>query len=471
MPITYENTRITSAKATDLMARINALESVVGADRYQETNTVIVGPASYIGTLITCDRSGALYAASNNGTTSGVSRRISKYEYDGTVIDEDFILYGAGATGDGTISQVLAIDADENSLWVVNYISGTESSLKKFDLDTGAEVSEIKRSPTTTATPATAASYSDVQILPDGSVACIYGEEAGSFGTSEETKSVFVYTGGVGTESVVYSYTQSPRLLPRTFITNLCANDAGNLIFTVRLNSGNPVAYRYSTGGALLDTIPKSGTGTPSNPQGFNYPFHCFVGDLVMAGSGSTLFDEGIYQQNGDYVEDVSIDSSNDQKDCTEDENYNLYFTTFGASGTIKKKLYSGGFLDQSEFYRYPDAGAKTNPESLGTPDGGVTIPASGALQYLTNGTRHRPHYGTLEDMRVAIETVAPYYLNALTGNPYNTTLEDPDNIFGIAILSYDWTTPGEVPKQMMRATDFSDMDLVLTELEGASLA
>ena len=470
MPITYTNTRPTSAQATHLMSRINALQANVVGGYWRESFTLVTDD-QYIGGKITCDRDGNIYVESNNGSVSGVSRRISKYQYDGTIVDEDFILYGSGATGDDTIAELVSMDADENFLWCVNRISATSTSLKKFSLADGSELNEVTT--TATVTSPTQSQYTDVALFSDGSICCIYRER----GTSPEYKeTLFKYNADGTNETEIYSESGSRVGFESSAFDSICVNDNNHVILTIDTASGgsNPIAYRYDSTGTLVDTI-TNGSGIK---DGFTRAKHCFSGNLVIPRDDSIYLNQHLYDQDGTFVTDVDLKPYS--LDCTEDENKNLYFSTrssifSNAIFRVWKKTYLGGTgaIDQTEFFRYPDPGALTNAESLGTPDGGVAVPATDALQYLTSGKRHSPHHGMLADMREAIETLAPYFLNSATSNAFNVDQEDADNIFNVAIESgqYDWTTPGEVAKQMMRATDFSDMDLVLTELEGASLA
>lgn len=473
MPITYQSTRIQSAQAVELMRRINALED----NAYSLVNREIIGLDSNgeqiegASTSITCDLTGGLYVYNPQGTTAGVDPIISKFDYNGNIVDIDFIRYGAGVQGDGYLKSGIMMDADDEALWVVNFRSSTDASIKKFSIINGSESLEITRSATLPSL--IDAGFDDVQVRPDGSIYALYKEQS-IIGLVRTKLYLLKYDADGTNETEVYSVAYGSTVVAS--IHNLVVNTTGDAIFSITATGSGTTAYRYNSNGTLLDTIPDDGSG------GFSRANNFFVGNKIITSTGlvsNGVLRESYYQQDGTFIESVDLSTNvlGDANDSTEDQSGNLYFCSrYSSGGTNQNRVYindpSASEMEQTEFYKYPDAGAKTNPESLGTPDGGATVPALDALEFLTSGIRHRTHHGELQDMRFAIETLAPYYENAATGNAYTLT-QDADNIFNVAILSgqYDWTTPGELPGQMCKATDMSDIDLVLTQLEGSDLA
>lgn len=76
----------------------------------------------------------------------------------------------------------------------------------------------------------------------------------------------------------------------------------------------------------------------------------------------------------------------------------------------------------ETEFYRYDFTG---NGVSLGTPDGGVSIPA---LDGIDLAAVHAFH---IRDLRIAVENVAPYYENGTTLAAWNfDDGDDDDNLY-----------------------------------------
>ena len=467
MPITYTDTRPSSEQATDLMARINALEEPISGGRWDETINSFGPSWTQLNGLnkIACDGAGYVYVEVNNGTTTDTSRRISKIAYDVGVDDLDLILYSStNGSGTGKLLDVKSIDANSSALWVASTETFTtpgslSGSLKKFDLD-GNETAHVNRSESSGV--GVQSGYLNVRILSNDSIIAIWYEEGvtpAPYFTPFNTYKVFSYSSSGGSESELLSFS----LASGESIGNLITNDDDDFLITEYVG-GVYTTKRYSSGGSFQSSLS-------------NAIFTASFTNNEYYGSITGQSSYNVFDILGNGLDFITLRSHT--RDLVQDENGDIRASYLNPSVSSERGLYymievnENRDFDQTEFFRYPDPGALTNPESLGTPDGGVTIPATNALQYLSSGKRHSPHHGMLADMRVAIETVAPYYLNASTGNAYNTDQEDADNIFNVAIQAgqYDWTTPGEVPKQMMRGTDFSDMDLVLTELEGAGLA
>jgi len=449
------------------MARINALEEPISGGRWDETINAFGPSWTQLEGLnqIACDGAGYVYVEVNNGTTTDTSRRISKIAYDGGVDDLDLVLYSnTNGSGTGRLLDVIDIDANESSLWVASTETFTtpgslSGSLKKFDLD-GNEIAHVKRNHS--AGVGVTSGYLGVRILSNDSIIALWYEEGETPNPARvyfNTYKVFSYNSSGGSESELLSFS----LASGESIGNLIINDDDDFLITEYVG-GSYTIKRYSSGGSFQSSLS-------------NAIFTASFTNNEYYGSITGKSSYNVFDILGNGLDFITLRSNT--RDLVQDENGDIRASYLNPSVSSERGLYYmtevnvNRDFNQTEFFRYPDPGALTNPESLGTPDGGVTIPATNALQYLTNGKRHSPHHGMLADMRVAIETLAPYYLNASTGNAYNTDQADADNIFHVAIqeLQYDWTTPGEVAKQMMRATDFSDIDLLLTQLEGSGLS
>jgi len=117
---------------------------------------------------------------------------------------------------------------------------------------------------------------------------------------------------------------------------------------------------------------------------------------------------------------------------------------------------------------------------ALGTPDGGASIPSLAALNKANNAELDPKH---LTDMRTAIQTLAPYYTNAVTGNPFNWTASHADNLYYVAMgdrtkygatggAKYTWT---RTRAQMLSDGNMYDIDIgeieeCITKLEASAL-
>lgn len=112
--------------------------------------------------------------------------------------------------------------------------------------------------------------------------------------------------------------------------------------------------------------------------------------------------------------------------------------------------------VSQTEFFGY----SITSKASLGTPDGGVQVPADNAL--CSAGVALVPNH--ILDMRAAVERIVTYHYwkNPATNHPYNWTSGSADNLYRIAMgdrtaygatggIRYVWTRtlaqmPGTAP-------------------------
>jgi hypothetical protein len=139
----------------------------------------------------------------------------------------------------------------------------------------------------------------------------------------------------------------------------------------------------------------------------------------------------------------------------------------------------------QTIFFAYQNGAA---PESLGAPDGGVAVPALQALAKapasgaaFADGADFLPENDYIQ-MRTAIEALAPFYKNAVTGNRFNWTNGSADNLYFVAMgdrtkygatggAKYDWTHDlatlrGQVPYDI----DIGEIEECIAKLEASDL-
>ena len=92
--------------------------------------------------------------------------------------------------------------------------------------------------------------------------------------------------------------------------------------------------------------------------------------------------------------------------------------------------------MAQTEFLAYTSPTAGT---TFGTPDGGVAIPGLEALSAAGLDAIVADQH--MIDVRNRIEALAPWYVNVITGNPFNWTGASADNLFYVSMGGgYDWT-------------------------------
>lgn len=130
--------------------------------------------------------------------------------------------------------------------------------------------------------------------------------------------------------------------------------------------------------------------------------------------------------------------------------------------------------ISQTEFQEYLSATTKT---SLGTPDGGVSVPALDALD--GNGFLAARQ---LTDLRVAIQALAPYYKNAVTGNAFNWTASSADNLYYVALgnrtkygatggAAYDWTrSEAQLENSLLYDLDIGEARECIDKLQASAL-
>lgn len=117
----------------------------------------------------------------------------------------------------------------------------------------------------------------------------------------------------------------------------------------------------------------------------------------------------------------------------------------------------------QTTFFRYPTEtiGDKV---SAGTPDGGSAVPADSF--FAGNIIRGNEWH----DMHEALETIAPFYVNAVTGNPWNFTASSADNILDAAVGHDDWDHDSATAfnGEAISIDDWDEVDGVCTKLEAS---
>jgi len=207
-------------------------------------------------------------------------------------------------------------------------------------------------------------------------------------------------------------------------------------------DTGNHRIQKFDSSGNFLLKWGSNGTGDGefSFPWGiaFDSSANVYVADTgnhriqKFDSSGNFLLKWGSYGTgDGEFSQphDVAVDSSA-KVYVADTENFRIQ----------KVQPFS-----EAPFYAY----TTTTKTSLGTPDGGVSVPALQALCQSDKAADICPDH--IEDMRDAIETLAPYYINAATGNPFNWTASSADNLYYVAMgdrteygatggAAYDWT-------------------------------
>ena len=220
----------------------------------------------------------------------------------------------------------------------------------------------------------------------------------------------------------------------------------------------NGRCYVYSTAGVHQRDFAATGDG-----------IHVSQGRVYIADSSNNHI--AIYQTDGTWVQSVgSAGSGNGEFLAVYD--VRIYGNEMFAadSGRQDIQVFTAG---QTEFYVYPAGG----PVSLGTPDGGVTVPTDEAWN--AEDGLLRPN--VIEDMRNAIEAVAPSVTNPDTSNPFNWTPSDPDNLYYVAMgdrtkygatggAAYDWTRDPQtdMPGTPLYDLDVGEIDECITTLEEA---
>jgi hypothetical protein len=128
----------------------------------------------------------------------------------------------------------------------------------------------------------------------------------------------------------------------------------------------------------------------------------------------------------------------------------------------------------QTEHYAYTPA-----PVSLGTPDGGVAIPAlDGLSREVVTGSLLAAQI--IEDMREAIEALAPYFISSVTKRVFNWDDLSTDNLYRLAVdtthygdtgTQYNWhRTKEQMYDKFPVARDIGEIEDCVTLLEASNL-
>lgn len=283
--------------------------------------------------------------------------------------------------------------------------------------------------------------------------------------------------------------------------------------------------YRYQTDGTLLGTFGGSGTGDGK----FNFPYGIAImgGKLYVVDRGNQRVQvftaAGVYEsQFASYDANpagitegpsghVLVTSTTADSICEYDTSGNLLYR-YAATGTGDGDLRSargiayygseiyvaesmnnriqvfdpvtGSGASQTEFHAYRHDSAI----SLGTPDGGVSVPSLNGLYNSGFPARSDGYTGAecisqhILDMRNAVEVLANSgaFTNPATSNPYNWTDSSADNLYYVAMgdrtkygatggAAYDWTrAPAALLTSAPMDIDIGEIAECVTKLEAA---
>lgn len=176
---------------------------------------------------------------------------------------------------------------------------------------------------------------------------------------------------------------------------------------------------RYTNTGSLVSTVSLTATGIAFDASGNMYAVN--TGDKI-------------YVYDTSFVEIMNFGTSGSNPGefgtpygCAIDSAGYLHVTDSARHKVIKfSSVVTSTGITQTEFNSY----TTTVATSLGTPDGGVSIPSLNGLR--ANGAGSILNHIT--SMRTAIETLAPYFTNPATSNPYNFTNGSADNLYYVAM-------------------------------------
>jgi hypothetical protein len=480
--------RITSARTTSLMRRINALENLL---TYGAAASTATSAAHYQGEFTGGPTQHIFYGVVGDG--------INKNNHALTS-EANFISEG---TTSGTVDTTGTVIVDYNEDQDVLY-SSCNNGVQAWD--NGGSQLWIH---------ATGPYFPGLAALDDGN---LFALDSGG-GTV-----VYKFTSG-GTRSTLLTLPGNSWNIRRWSGTQFSVNTdvAGEGECRIYQGDGTLDATYTNTWGPILGGQADSFEGAHSPVIG-----ELFMGVASGASQGANdLQGPAFYKTDGTWIKAFDISTSAYR-------NYLLlvdgtvYSSNSATSGKVARYTNTA---TQTTFKRYPDAGAFTNSVSLGTPDFGATVPAASAL------LGYRPHYGELRDMRTAIESVATNYygqveagttdgatttnkliqsgqnfddtvtvgdtvinttdntgttvsaidsatqlsINAdimATGEDYliksNFTVSGSgnSNLFTLAIGTVtDWTTPTVSHDDRIGEDEYSDIESVLTLLEASSLA
>lgn len=470
---------ITSARVTSIMRRVNQLEhlwsvtpDLTGAVYAQASgvNGVILG--------MTIDLDGYLYYIENDGATGNKTLRKTAYPLTGS--SSQIVASSSGPSGINGINQFFNdICCDGTYVYVAcTYAPSALTSvgyIKKFSL-TGTQVDEISFNLGAYRN----SEYVSVSILSDGSL--VYATKTTTVfpGTGTDYIKVYVSDNDFTNETEILSFD------PTTTTTGEVYDlDAGSLYGLSDNEEFFVTVYEYNTSpaqecriydssGTLVTTFAKPTTGNSTAgtaPDSFNR-FARKTPDgriIAFAQLASTTARLSVFSPMGNHIKDDIFGqyTQNGNNTTLFDENSRIYRIANPITADPDYIMsYDIDDTNVTQWYRYPTPLSDTGKVSLGTPDFGVSVPTSSALQ------GYIPHYYELRDIRNALEAVCVNYKNPATGNAYNLTASSADNIFTVAIDSGqdDWTTPSVTHGEMITDEHWTDIELVLDQLEASEL-
>ncbi len=355
------------------MRRINALESFV---HFSSTPVVTFGSSK---TSIAGASDGTFYA------TAGAS--LSCYDTDGT------LLWGPVANA----ALCLAVDSTDR-LWGL-YDSGTALYARELSTEDGSTLSQVDIS----------AAFSDFLgailreavdlAVDDGGFWVAYNVRLNILQPYKPQVARFdrdwaslgrinVWEDGAG--DAIYS---------------VAGDDAGNVFVTIRRSSlENASLYKYDEDWALADTWIEAGYWVVRH----------FNGRLYVESADSGVYE--LWAFSTDLLKSFLMLSA---------ESEAMSNIRFSVNGNRLFHEDVGVFeTSQTEWYWYEEHAR----HSLGTPDGGVSVPDLNALEGKGFFAQQ------IFDVRDAIEALAVKVTNADSGNLFNFTDSDPDNLYYVAM-------------------------------------
>lgn len=408
----YLNTRIRSNQICALMRRINEREAQAeGTPRLVTSFSVDSDIAS---NNIDIDSSGNLLLVEKDDITQVY--RVRKYTQSGSP-NGSFAIQNPG------VHEAIAVDRSNGEIYVWDDADG--------ETDVYSSGGTKQRGFTTAAPSGTEIGASSKYYLADGTVAHRYT----STGTEDWSKSVaFIDITYLGSHAYALS---------------------GGTVYKLNASTGSTVttwSADYSLGGHSAQSI------AADTIRSRLWVLHTKL--VVGAKDKWHYFDTGGTElATGELGEGGGRDWVLDAADS-------LIFKY----SAFLDKVYKYAFLgDQTEFFRYPTS-SLSDKESLGTPDGGSSVPALNALEQDSSGDSIRIRPNVITDMRAAIEALAPYFKNSATGGAWQWDTGSANDLYKAALGGSDTDWQGDISTNArMRETVLDEIDQVLDKLEASS--
>lgn len=291
-------------------------------------------------------------------------------------------------------------------------------------------------------------------------------DDIGTFGTFGNGK-IFHAVGG---ETTVYVIDPSDASTISSWTAAAVGGITANNDWVYVLTSGT--IRKYSHSGSLDTSWSVSGATSVLDIDVKHRRVHALWAD----DPDSNTLDWHItaYSENGtqifttEFDTDVSSDSPEvNYRNVAVDDAYNVFLGKFSVGNPVNIYSLVPVLRDQTEFFKYPTTTFAARV-SLGTPDGGASIPALTAFEpdaTYPGGIVQRGN--ELFDMQSAIQDLAPFYLNILTGDAFNWDGASANNLYNVAVESgkYDWDEDGSQGDRM-REDMIDEMDLCAAKLE-----